>query len=240
MKSRDKIGCIIIIILVILILYITRYSNFSEAFLDSPVPSYCGTAGIKQSDATITLVKEIVGQDLSKQRSYTLSECNKLENGIFTGNQCLKLKDNTKDDNGNYKTNTDNIDINYNEKCVGLNTSFQTPLPSECMVDGNPLGKPNVAYSITRGGKQMLINDNTLRYYTKNECDLLKGTFTSLDTNLKQANALDDEISKAIQLNGKEYGLCSNNSLLCSMDGPPSLAKDVGASLKKHAVNWLA
>lgn len=241
MKSRYKICCVIIIL--VIILYVIINSNLSEAFLDNPVPSFCGTAGIKQSDAIIKFLKDIIGQDLSKQRSYTLSECNKLENGIYNNKQCLKLKDTTKDDNGHYKTNIDNIDINYSEKCIGLNTSFQTPLPSECMVDGKPLGKPNLAYSSTMGGKQILVNDNTLRLYTKNECDLLKGKFISQETSFKQTHAPADEISKAIQINGKEYGSCTKDdleySLLCTIDGPPSLSKDVTSSLKKHAMDWI-
>ena len=208
------------ILLLVLVLFI---QNDVDAFADFDT-STCGTAGYKPSEALYTMLGKF-GDDIKKTRLYTKSECNKLDGGTFDGATCK------------------NGSINYNEKCAFLNTTFQSPAPNECKVDGTVLGKPNIGFSATKGGKTTIIPNGAAQVYTKNECTLLKGEFIILEDFMKKEGYLPEEIAKAVHLNGETYGLCFGKdiiyTLMCTVDEPPSMTKDVSAAAKKHLTNWL-
>ena len=238
MKSYYNLFVLFILLLIVLFIISTKSK---EGFLDTDIPGYCGTAGFRPSDATYSLFKSTFGMDLSKRRLYTASECAKLQGGKLKGSaDCVKLKDANKGDDDS------NIDINYTEKCAGLNNTIESPAPAECMLNGVLSGKPNKAFSEKSfGDKEILIQDNTIQLYTKNECDLLKGTFTTLEKSLKNSNTSQELIAKAVAANGNEYGKCNNTSLnldyafTCIINGKPTAAAKVSEAAKDAIKDWL-
>lgn len=222
-------GCITLVILSIIVLCFLSCTS-TEGFADSAIPDYCGTAGFMVSNGGATILNP---RDKNK-RLYTKSECNKVEKGVHDGMfACYKLKN-----QGPSRDMFDasNIDIDYGEKCVGLN-AIPSPPPAECMVDGVHIGKDNVAFV---NGKYP-ITDGALRLYTKNECDLLKGGFKELDRILGQATA--EEKAKAIQANGKDYGMCETDavafSMTCTTNAKPTAAAKAGDAAKSALKDWL-
>lgn len=221
----ESIKLIIVLCLCILLVGLLA-TDVSEGFenVDTKV---CGTAGFKPSEATLKAIKLFgIGKDFSKERLYTKSECNKMDKGTYRELECK------------------NGTTSYNTLCGGLNTTIQSPAPSECKVDGVVLGKPSVAFTQTINGKQVVIENNAAQLYTENECKLLKGDqFLKLGEIMQRMNALPDEIPKAIQLNGENYGLCFSRdtiySAVCTVDAPPSMGGDVANAAKKHMTNWL-
>jgi hypothetical protein len=220
----ESLKLIIVLCLCILLVGLLA-TDVSEGFenVDTKV---CGTAGVKPSDATIKAMKLLdINLDFDKLRFYTKSECNKMDKGTIQGINCV------------------NGSTNYTTMCAGLNKTVQTPAPSECKVDGVVLGKPNVAITQTIKGKQVSIENNAVQLYTENECKLLKGDYVSIERMMKDMKALPDEIPKAIQLNGENYGLCFSRdvpySVACTVDTPPSMAGDVANAAKKHMTSWL-
>jgi len=222
-------GCIVLVILSIIVLSFLAYST--EGFVSGIVPDYCGTAGFMVSDGTASILND---REKGK-RFYTKSECNKVEKGVHDGMfGCYKLK---VENAGRDTFSESNIEINYGEKCVGLN-DIPSPAPAECMVDGVHVGKGNIAYA---NGKRP-VPENGLRLYTKNECDLLKGGFRSLEDGMREATP--EEKAKAIQANGKDYGFCETPSIsfsfMCTTNAKPTAASKVSDALKSSVKDWLA
>ena len=207
------------------ILCVIWYLSYVTEGFETVDAAVCGTAGIKPSAAAITYFKLKTGKDVSSMRLYTKSECNKLEKGTYKDLLC------------------GNGPLNYSEKCAGLNGSFPTPAPNECKVDGAVLGKASVAFAQTIGGKQIQVEKNAMQLYTKNECDLLKGKYTSLNDQLRKEGALADEVSKALLANGENYGVCDVNgvpySMICTVEEPATMSKDISDSAKKHLTTFL-
>ena len=205
--------------LIILICVLLLYVNVREGYEDA-VPAYCGTAGSKLTNGIIELQKNIKGDDLSTMRVYTESECNKLEGAVYNNGYCFKLKDKTKNKDGNYNTDPTNIDINYTEKCAGLN-KIKTCIPRECSIDGQILGKMNkIPFTIKMNSKSVTIDNNTFRIYTKSECDKLKGQYTpstEISFLMEAYGVKKEEIENIIKENGKEYGICMGRSIQASM-----------------------
>jgi len=217
-----KLFVILCLCVLVVGLLATREEGFED--VDTKV---CGTAGVKPSDATIKAVKLFRDDvDYSSIRLYTKSECNKMDKGTYRDFECK------------------NGSMSYNKLCAGLNKTIQTPAPNECKVDGVVLGKPSVAFTQTVNGKQVAIENNAAQLYTENECKLLKGEkFIKLEEIMKEMRALPDEIPKAVQLNGENYGICFSRdapySAMCTVEAPPSMASDVSAAAKKHMTSWL-
>ena len=237
---HTNILCIICLILLIVILL---HININEGYEDV-VPEYCGTAGLKYTSSLIQNLKTD-GININKnKRFYTPSECDKIGGifvpGTFSG-LCYKLKDDTKK-NGNYNLSADNIDINYYDKCGGLNKLNSAP-PSECSADGRVLGKMNKAYNQTKNGKTVLVDNNTIRLYTKSECDKLSGNFQKSIDDMKKNKAKQEEIDNFIKINGKEYGMCFGKemmySILCGTEEAPTATKEISDVLKKNMKSWL-
>jgi hypothetical protein len=244
-------GCIVLVILSIIVLFFVTYTS-REGFVDGIVPDYCGTAGIRLSDGSINWLKSN-GTDVSAIRLYTQSECNKVKNGVYDsqlspfmiGGKCYKLKNDMKNSSREQRFADSNIDINYSDKCAGLN-ALPSPAPTECMIDGAYAGKNNITM-VDRG---KIIPDNTLRLYTKNECDLLKGDFKSIEEMMKAESP--ENIAKAVQANGKDYGVCLasqgknvnaaliNFSFACTTNAKPTGTAVVADAAKTALKGWLA
>jgi hypothetical protein len=243
-------GCTVLVILsIIILLFIV---STSEGFIDGLVPDYCGTAGIRLSDGSINWLKSN-GTDVSTIRLYTPSECNKLENGVFNsqlspfmiGGKCYKLKNDMKDASQEQRFADSNIDIDYSDKCAGLN-AIPSPAPAECLIDGVHAGKNSTALV----ERKKITPDNTLRLYTKNECDLLKGEFRSMEEMMKAESP--ENIAKAVQANGKDYGLCIasqgqnvstaliNFSFACTTNAKPTGTAVMADAAKTALKGWLA
>ena len=224
-------GCIILVILSMIVLCFLACTS-KEGFADI-VPDECGTAGIRPSDGIVAAFKAFTENqlDFSKFRWYTPSECNKLKDGKYSDDLTRTCSD-------------------YGTKCVGLNDTGVSSTPSECMIDGTVAGKPNKAFSIKWGSnmvkdKEILIADNTVQLYTKNECTLLKGGFIPLEDGLKKMTLSPPEmIAKAIQANGNEYGACLQRnvmlSLMCVPGGKPTVTSKVLDAAKSALKDWLA
>lgn len=218
-------GCIILVILSAIVLCFLAYSN--EGFVGGIVPDYCGTAGFMVSDGTASLLND---REKGK-RLYTKSECNKVEKGVYDGKLgCFKLKT----EGGGFSES--NIEIDYGEKCVGLN-EIPSSAPAECMVDGVHVGKNSLAFV----ERKKAYPDNTLRFYTKNECDLLKGNFIGIEEAMKGESPEDR--AKAIQANGKDSGVCIGQdmffSMICTTNAKPTAASKVGDAAKSALKDWL-
>jgi len=231
-----------IICLIILICVLLLFVNVSEGYEDA-VPKYCLTAGIKLSKGAVKYLKDVfkVDTDLEKVRLYTASECNKLEGAVYRNNECYKLKNSKKNKDGNYDMSSENIDIKYNEKCSGLN-KLPSTLPSECSIDGALLGKMNKAFSIN-GKTPLVIDNNALRLYTKNECDKFKGSLELMSPSIEKLKGTKEDIDNYEKIHGKDYGICYstvNPSLFCATDEAPTAASEVSDIMKKNIKGWLA
>lgn len=239
---------LLVILLVLLFVYLSMKS--SEFFIGAAtVPESCGTAGIRPSDATLTFIKGIdpnSKNDPSAKRQYTKSECNKLKDGTYANFNCYQLKDKTKK-NGYPDFSSSNIILEYGQVCGGLNQSTTvTPPPSECMIDGVHAGKPNVAFTITRGDKKMNVEDNAMRLYTENECKILKGNYIKFVDFVKMFGATAEEQAKAEHLNGKDMGVCDKrgddrieHSFMCTINAAASPGAQVADASKKALTSWL-
>jgi hypothetical protein len=208
--------------------YYGRY-DLLDGFEDA-VPEYCGTGGQKPSNGLVNLFKQRGANvdDITKSRFYSPSDCNKLENGEYSN----KL----------FGTCTNKVTkLSYTEKCGGLNTVVSN-VPSECMIDNTVLGKPIVGFTITMDEKQMIIDNNTAQLYNKNECDKLKGSFIPI-TNFKDNSSTEAEITKMIEVNGKDYGICVNNSIFfsiaCVSETPPSAGSKIKDAVKSGIKDFL-
>lgn len=233
---------LLVILLILLFVYLSMRS--SEFFIGSAIPESCGTAGVRPSDATFSLLKSITNgkEDPSAKRQYTKSECNKLKDGVYLGGNCYQLKDKPVKD-GSPNLTSSNIILDYGQVCGGLNQSTTvTPAPTECMIDGVHAGKPNVAFSTTMFGKKVSMEDNALRLYTENECTLLNGKFEKLGETLKRSGTTSDEQAKAEHLNGKDMGFCNseyNFSIMCTINAAASPGAQVADASKKALTSWL-
>jgi hypothetical protein len=245
--AKEQRLILLVILLVLLFVYLSMKS--SESFIGAAaIPESCGTAGIRTSDATFKFIKEInpdSKNDPSSKRQYTKSECNKLKDGVYSNENCYQLKDKTLK-NGNPDLSSSNIVLEYGQVCGGLNqSSTVTPAPSECMIDGVHAGKPNVAFTLTRGEKKMNVEDNALRLYTENECKLLKGEYIKLMDLVKMWGASAEEQAKAEHLNGKDMGFCSNRkdgityTVMCTINAAASPGAQVADATKKALTGWL-
>lgn len=222
-------GCITLVVLSAIVLCFLAYSN--DGFVGGIVPDYCGTAGFMVSDGTASLFRD----SEKGKRLYTKSECNKVEKGVYDGKVgCYKLK---MENAGKDTFSESNIEINYGEKCVGLN-EIPSSAPAECMVDGVHVGKNSLAFVENKKARP----DNAYRFYTKNECDLLKGKFIGIEDGMKGESS--EDIAKAIQANGKDSGLCVGQemffSIFCTTNAKPTAASKVGDAAKSALKDWLA
>ena len=200
----NKKHCLSILLLMILIIVVVVYClNFTEGFeKEEPIPDYCGSAGFTIHPE----LKKIMAKDDILPRLYTQSECNKIDGAKFKNGQCTLTK------NGK--------EINCNETCKGLNKIKSLP-PSECSVDGKLLGITNKPF-ILRLGKIITIPENTMRFYTSNECDQLNGKHDI--STLTMMN--DKEREQFIKDHGNGYGGCKKDNIdysaMCYAD-PPSV-----------------
>jgi hypothetical protein len=246
--AKEQRLILLVILLVLLFVYLSMKS--SESFIGAAaIPESCGTAGIRPSDATFKFIKEInpdSKNDPSSKRQYTKSECNKLKDGVYSNENCYQLKDKTLK-NGNPDLSSSNIVLEYGQVCGGLNQSATvTPAPSECMIDGVHAGKPNVAFTLTRGEKKMNVEDNAMRLYTENECKILKGEYIKLVDLVKMFGATTEEQAKAEHLNGKDMGICEKrgddrieHSFMCTINAAASPGAQVADASKKALTSWL-
>jgi len=238
MKNRDLLCIIFLVLLIAILLSINIHEGYEEA-----VPNYCGTAGLKLTNGLMQFLKNMYKADIDKikkQRFYTPSECDKLDSGVINKKMytCYKLKDDKKKND----ISPDNIDINYSDKCGGLNR-LNSPPPSECMADERVLGKMNKAFSQTINGTTIVIDNNAFRYYTKSECEKLNGQYINMIESMKNQNSKQEEIDNFIKVNGKEYGTCNNGELqlswLCGTDEAPTATKEIADVVKKNMKSWL-
>lgn len=239
---------LIILIVLCVILLSCLYITSHESFVDNKeIPKECGTVGVRLSDASYKYMKQLYGMDLSKNRFYSQSECNKLDNGTYVSGTCYELKDDTVKD-GKYDTRSTNIEKNYSELCGGLNKStVVTPAPTECMIDGTFAGKPNVAFDFTKtvGDKVSIkVDANAFRLYTKNECKLLDGTFTKISEYVKSFGGSDEEATKAEYVNGSDMGMCISDelgfSIACTINSDSNPSAQISDAAKGALKNWLS
>jgi hypothetical protein len=200
-----------------------------EGFKDESVPDICGKYGYYYSEGIQKMTKDLDGSTLPAKRSYSPSDCTGV-GGNYQFNQCLKLKDESKDKNGYYNDmSPKNILKDFGELCKGLN-SQKTPAPSECNVDGKSLGKGNKAIKFTFRKKALTLNENSIRIYTKDECEtLLKGMYIGVSTIeemtkksladlVKEANKQEtvisiEDVNKILDANGRDMGICFSPEL---------------------------
>lgn len=189
--------------MILIIIVVVYCLNFTEGF-EEPIPDYCGSAGYTMHPE---LKKIIRGKDAILHREYTKSECNKIDGAKFKNGQCTLTK------NGK--------EINCNDTCKGLNKIKSLP-PSECSVDGKLLGITNKPFTL-RVGKIITIPENTMRFYTSNECEQLNGKHDI--SMLTMMN--DKEREQFTKDHGNGYGGCKKDiidySTMCYAD-PPSMA----------------
>jgi hypothetical protein len=232
--------CCIVLVLLIGILYLSI--RHTEGYKDE-VPEYCGTYGTNMSNLLLKF-DQLSNKNAKSTRIYSPSECNKMNGGVMTDSGvCLKLKNNDNKKYGHYDTRSENIDINYSEKCMGLNSLPSNP-PSECSIDGTLLGKNNKAFIFPVFGKEIAAEDNSVRFYTKAECDKLKGTLNNAVDDFKKQNISSAIIDKFITTNGSDVGWCSydkiNYSLLCTSSEKPSVGNQLTAIGKDYVKGLLA
>lgn len=187
--------------MILIIVVVVYCLNFTEGFQDA-VPDYCGSAGFTVHPE----LKKIMAKDDILPRRYTQSECDKIDGAKFKNNQCTLTK------NGK--------EINCNDTCNGLNKIKSLP-PNDCSVDGKLLGITNKPF-ILRLGKIITIPENTMRFYTSNECEQLNGKHDiSILTEMN-----DKEREQFIKNHGNGYGGCTKDSIdystMCYAD-PPSV-----------------
>lgn len=174
--------CLIYIGIVLIILIGVLYVQNSEGFEDA-VPSYCGSAGYAPSPA---LLKIYGMKEKDAGRSYTESECAKIEGSKFSAGSCTVVKDG--------KT------IDCGIPCKGLNKIPSSP-PEECLVDEKLLGITNKEFKL-KGDKVITFPENTIRLYTAKECDSLNGKH---DVSLLTVMS-DTDRKEFITNHGKGYG----------------------------------
>jgi hypothetical protein len=248
-KKVQNIGLYVLIALVIL-LGIYLMCSRVEGFKDEPVPDYCGKYGYYYSDGIQKIIKDIDGGTLPTNRLYTSSDCTSV-GGNYQFNQCVKLKNEKKNEYGYYEDmSPKNIIKDFGEVCKGLN-SKKTPAPAECNMDGKPLGKGNVAATFTFKNRTLTLPQNSIRIYTQDECETtLKGMFINVATIEKQtknslANLIKaadniisiEDVNKILDANGRDMGICFGKdvpySLACSSATEPSFFQKIIAEIKK-------
>jgi len=175
-----------------------------EGFKDSKddIPDFCGSAGFTPSPVLLKLF----GMKLADiERSYTESECAKIEGATYKNGACTLVKDG--------KT------IYCSRECKGLNKVPSVP-PEECNIDGKLAGITNKEFKLN---PSVTAPDNSMRLYTKKECDSLNGKH---DVSFL-AKMNDTERKEFITKHGKGYGLCTGDNLwysyMCYAE-PPSIA----------------
>lgn len=191
--------------MILIIVVVVYCLNFTEGFeKEEPIPDYCGSAGYTMHPES---KKIFVGKDVILDRQYTQSECDKIDGAKFKNGKCTLTK------NGK--------EINCNDTCKGLNKIKSLP-PSECSVDGKLLGITNKPFTL-RVGKIITIPENTMRFYTSNECEQLDGKHDI--SMLTMMN--DKEREQFTKDHGNGYGGCKKDiidySAMCYAD-PPSMA----------------
>jgi len=198
----NKKHCLSILLLMILIIAVVVYClNFKEGF--EAIPDYCGSAGYTMHPELKNIIH---GKDTIINRSYTESECNKIDGA--------KLK------NGNCTLTKNGKEINCNDTCKGLNKIKSLP-PSECSVDGKLLGITNKPFTF-KLDKKYTFPENTIRLYTSKECEQLNGKHDiSILTMMN-----DKEKEQFTKDHGNGYAGCKSNntdySMMCYAD-PPSV-----------------
>lgn len=200
----NKKHCLSLLLLMILIIAIVVYCvYFTEGFKkNEAIPDYCGSAGYSMHPELMKLFN-----NTASSRLYTESECDKIDGATFNHGNCILTKNGKK--------------INCGETCKGLNKIKSLP-PNECSVDGKLLGITNKPFSF-RLGKKYTVPENTMRFYTSNECEELNGKH-----NINFLNMMNDkEKEQFIEDHGTGYGGCydkynNDYSTMCHAD-PPSM-----------------
>jgi hypothetical protein len=256
-KKVQNIGLYVLIGLIILLGLYLMCSRV-EGFKDEPVPDICGKYGWSFSAGLQKYLKDYDGSAVPPYRMYSPSGCTGI-GGSFQYGGCLKLKfAGTSGPNNLLDTSQDNIEKDYNKLCSGLN-SQKTPAPSECNVDGKTPGKGNAAISFTFKSKPLTLSANSIRIYTQDECDLLKGNFVGVSTIEKQFNkplpelikavnkeekiiSLED-VNKILAANGRDRGICYSRdiplSIACASAEESSGFQRIIDMIKKEVKNIL-
>lgn len=203
MRARCLIYIGIVLILLICVLYVQNSEGFADA-----VPEYCGSAGFAPNTASLKAIGFKEKDIKNMGRSYTESECAKIEGSKFSNGSCTIVQDG--------KT------IQCSETCKGLN-KIPSPPPEECSVDEKLLGITNKVFKVKFGSKTITLPENAFRLYTKKDCDELNGIH-----NVSFLTEMSDTDRKLfIKDHGKGYGFCSGNGLdysgMCYSE-PPSVA----------------
>lgn len=175
------VGALIILICVI-------WFKTSEGF--KTVPDFCGTAGYTYSPG---FWKAIGIKPTDAGRSYTESECDKIDGAKYDGS-CSLVQDG--------KT------INLSLECKGLNKIPSLP-PAECSVDEKLLGITNKEFILKSNKKTETFPENSFRFYTSSDCDKLGGKHDMSLIAIMRETERKDFIAK----HGKGYGLCHNNGI---------------------------
>lgn len=190
--------------MILIIIVVVYCLNFTEGF-EEPIPDYCGSAGFTIHPES---KKIIYGKDAILNREYTQSECDKIDGAKFKNGKCTLTK------NGK--------EINCNDTCKGLNRIKSLP-PSECSVDGKLLGITNKPFKLKFKGKTITVPENTMRFYTSNECEQLNGKHDIYILTMMN----DKEREQFTKDHGNGYGGCKKDiidySEMCYAD-PPSMA----------------
>ena len=192
--------------MILIIVVVVYCLNFTEGFeKEEPIPDYCGSAGFTIHPES---KKIFVGKDAILHRQYTQSECDKIDGAKFKNGKCTLTK------NGK--------EINCNDTCKGLNKIKSLP-PSECSVDGKLLGITNKPFKLKFKGKTITVPENTMRFYTSNECEQLNGKHDIYILTMMN----DKEREQFTKDHGNGYGGCKKDiidySAMCYAD-PPSMA----------------
>ena len=256
-KKVQDIGLYVLIGLIILLGLYLMCSRV-EGFKEEPVPDICGKYGWAPSAGLLKYIKDYDGSVPPQRREYSPSSCTGI-GGSFQYGGCYKLKNaGTSGPNNLFNTSPKNIEKHYNQLCSGLN-SQKTPAPSECNVDGKALGKGNAAVSFTFKSKPLTLSANSIRIYTQDECELLKGQFigvatieeqtkTSLVDLIKSMNRDEKVISledanKILAANGRDMGICFSQdlpfSIACASAEESSGFQRIIDMIKKEVKNIL-
>jgi len=250
-KKVQNIGLYVLMGLIIL-LGIYLMCSTIEGFKDESVPDLCGKYGWSYSDGIQKMIKDLDGSALPPKRLYTPSGCTGI-GGNYQFGQCLKLKNETKNKYGFYDDmSPNNIIKDFGELCKGLN-SQKTDAPTECNVDGKPLGKGNKAVTFTFRKKTLTLPENSIRIYTQDECATqLKGQFVGVATieeqtkmsliDLVKAMNRDEkvisieDVNKILDANGRDMGICFSPdipyTIACSSATEPSFFQKIIATIK--------
>jgi hypothetical protein len=175
-------GALVILICVICL-------KTSEGF--ETVPDYCGTAGYTMSPG---FWKAIGIKPTDAGRSYTESECAKIDGATYSNGTCSLVQDGKQ--------------VNLSLTCKGLNKIPSLP-PAECSVDGKLVGITNKEITLKDGGKNITFPENSFRFYTSSDCDKLGGKH-HMSWLVKMS---ETERKDFIAKHGKGYGLCLLNEI---------------------------